>query len=65
MHPLWGYIDVFTSTISYLLECYKEYLTKRIPEKRNELTEWYKEFKEPNNRIVSESVINDKNKASG
>jgi hypothetical protein len=50
--------DVFTSTVSYLLECYTEYLTKRIPEKRNELTEWYKDFKEPYNRIVSESVIN-------
>ena len=50
--------DVFTSTVSYLLECYTEYLTKRIPEKRNELTEWYKDFKEPYNRIISKSVIN-------
>ncbi|WP_040555858.1 hypothetical protein [Psychroflexus gondwanensis] len=30
--------DVFISTVSCLIECYNEYLTKRIPEKRNELT---------------------------
>jgi hypothetical protein len=50
--------DVFIFTVSYLIECYNEYLTKRIPEKRNELTEWFKEFKEPYDKIILKSVIN-------
>lgn len=50
--------DVFTSTVSYLLECYSLYLTKRIPDKRNKLTDWYRGFKQPYDKIVSESIIN-------
>ena len=50
--------DVFTSTISYLLECYNQYLIKRIPDKKIQFTNWYSKFKVPYNKILAESNVN-------
>lgn len=50
--------DVFISTISNLLECYNQYLLKRLPDKRNEFIVWYKVFKIDYDKVVKESIIN-------
>ena len=49
--------DVFSSTVSYLMECYTEYTNKRIPNKIQELKTWYNKFREPYFKLISEVNI--------
>lgn len=48
---------VFTMTISYLIECYTEFVKKRIPNKMPEHKKWYSDFKEPYAKISAEAKI--------
>lgn len=49
--------DVFSLTVSYILECFTEYTKKRIPNKMNDMKIWYNKFRNPYYKLISDVNI--------